>query len=151
MIPFWVGILIGVLCLIAGVAIAFIIPFVRANMAKNTAKTAHYRPNPSPSAPLLAITLHPDCSTLRASPEPKIELMIGEFPARHRATSELHRLQRPECRDLALPFGKDKSHAHEARLNGPADGEIRARENAFEHEAKDRLVHLANRADIITA
>ena len=38
MIPFWVGILIGVLCLIAGAAIAFIIPFVRANMAKNTAK-----------------------------------------------------------------------------------------------------------------
>jgi hypothetical protein len=37
--------------------------------------------------------------------------MIGAFPARHRTTSELHRLQRPECRDLALPFGKDKSHA----------------------------------------
>jgi hypothetical protein len=79
--------------------------------AKNTAKTAHYRLHPSPSAPLLAITLHPGCSTLRASPEPKIEPMIGAFPARHRATSELHRLQRPECRDLALPFGKDKSHA----------------------------------------
>ena len=36
-----------------------------------------------------------------------------------------------------------------ARLNGLTDGEIKARENAFEHEAKDRLVHLADRADII--
>ena len=36
--PIWVGIIIGVLCLAAGAAITFLIPFVRANIAKNTAK-----------------------------------------------------------------------------------------------------------------
>ena len=33
--PIWVGILIGVLCLIAGAAVAFLIPFVRQNIVKN--------------------------------------------------------------------------------------------------------------------
>ena len=36
--PIWLGILIGVLCLLAGAAIAFLIPFVRNNFAKNNAK-----------------------------------------------------------------------------------------------------------------
>ena len=37
-IPLWAGILIGVLCLVAGAAVAFLIPFVRNNIAKNTSK-----------------------------------------------------------------------------------------------------------------
>ena len=36
--PIWVGILIGVLCLAAGAAVAFLIPFVRNNIVKNNAK-----------------------------------------------------------------------------------------------------------------
>ncbi len=36
--PIWVGILIGVLCLVAGAAVAFLIPFVRQNIVKNNAK-----------------------------------------------------------------------------------------------------------------
>ena len=36
--PIWVGILIGVLCLVAGAAVTFLIPFVRKNFAKNNAK-----------------------------------------------------------------------------------------------------------------
>ena len=38
MMPIWVAILIGVLCLVAGAAVAFLIPFVRNNFAKNNAK-----------------------------------------------------------------------------------------------------------------
>ena len=36
--PIWLGIVIGVVCLLLGVALMFLIPFIRNNIAKNNAK-----------------------------------------------------------------------------------------------------------------
>ena len=36
--PFWVGIIIGVVCFLLGAALMFLVPFIRANIVKNNAK-----------------------------------------------------------------------------------------------------------------